>query len=156
MNSKKRDSHSEPACKHTVRWEKSLALIIKCSHCFLFEDKYTDCYWNDLDVFTILFSHIATAVECYVHFPQLTLGRARGVGGQPPLRIIRMFEKGIYSVMPKLSVAVYLSLAEILICHLCVHDFWRCHDKVITTSRFNLKSSFFVLFHHFFQFFKTT
>ncbi len=33
-------------------------------------------------------------------------------------------------MMLKLSVAVHPSLAEILICQLCVHDFWHCHGDL--------------------------
>lgn len=45
----------------------------------------------------------------------------------PPLiRFHANFEKGICSLMLKLLVAVHLSLMDILICVLCVHDPCRC------------------------------
>lgn len=87
----------------------------------------------------------------------LTLGHTGGKADAtppPPSRSSCNFEKGIFSIMLELSVAVYPSPAEILIPQLCAQDIWCCHANVIITSTFGQKSSFLTQFVYFLHFFK--
>lgn len=59
----------------------------------------------------------------------------------PPIRVFESFEKTIHSKGLKLSAAGPSSCAEILICQLYVHPFWRCNGNHQISSRFDQKST---------------